>query len=74
MTMRGENKNGPDTYIHNMTDGMMFNIIAKDPLLSEYDYVLVDEVHERSINIDTLLLYLRTVSFFLSPQPPQIRI
>jgi len=50
------------TYIHNVTDGTLFNIIRSDPVLSKYDYIFIDEVHERSINIDHLLLYLRTVS------------
>lgn len=42
-----------------LTDGMLLAEIAGDALLSEYDTIIVDEAHERSLNIDFLLGYLR---------------
>jgi len=41
------------------TDGHILSKIIKDPLLSEYDSVIIDEAHERGVNIDILLLLLK---------------
>ena len=41
-----------------MTDGILLEEIRRDPLLLQYDLVIIDEVHERSCNIDFLLAYL----------------
>jgi ATP-dependent helicase HrpA len=49
------------TRIVYMTDGILLAEIASDPLLRRYDVIIVDEAHERSLNIDFLLGYLRTV-------------
>jgi ATP-dependent helicase HrpA len=38
-----------------MTDGILVAEVSTDPLLSEYDTIILDEVHERSVNIDLLL-------------------
>ncbi|NBD38258.1 MAG: DEAD/DEAH box helicase, partial [Verrucomicrobia bacterium] len=48
-----------ETRIKFLTDGMLLNEIQRDPLLREYKVVLVDEAHERSLNIDFLLGYLK---------------
>ncbi|NBD38645.1 MAG: ATP-dependent RNA helicase HrpA, partial [Verrucomicrobia bacterium] len=48
-----------ETRIKFLTDGMLLNEIQRDPLLREYRVVLVDEAHERSLNIDFLLGYLK---------------
>jgi ATP-dependent helicase HrpA len=49
------------TYIKLMTDGILLAEIQRDPLLSRYDTIIVDEAHERSLNIDFLLGYLHTL-------------
>lgn len=47
-----------DTRIKFMTDGILLAETRHDPLLTKYDIVIVDEAHERSLNIDFLLGYL----------------
>ncbi|MBN1761230.1 MAG: DEAD/DEAH box helicase [Chitinispirillaceae bacterium] len=42
-----------------MTDGILLATLADDPQLTRYDVVILDEAHERSVNIDFLLGYLR---------------
>lgn len=42
-----------------MTDGILLQEIARDPELRAYDILIVDEVHERTLNIDFLIGYLR---------------
>ncbi|MEM9035061.1 MAG: ATP-dependent RNA helicase HrpA [Actinomycetota bacterium] len=46
------------TLVKVMTDGLLLAEIQRDPLLRRYDAVVVDEAHERSLNIDFLLGYL----------------
>ena len=60
----------PDTRLKVMTDGILLQEIARDPRLSAYDVLIIDEVHERSLNIDFLLGYLRT----LLPRRPDLRV
>ncbi len=50
---------GDGTYIKFMTDGILLAEIQSDRWLSKYDTIIVDEAHERSLNIDFLLGYLR---------------
>ena len=52
----------PETYIKMMTDGILLAEIQTDPFLCEYDAILVDEAHERSLNIDFLLGYLKQLT------------
>jgi ATP-dependent helicase HrpA len=47
------------TPIKVMTDGVLLNEIIADPLLMQYDTIIIDEAHERSLNIDFLLGYLK---------------
>ena len=61
---------GPDTAIKVMTDGILLAEIQRDPMLREYDTVIVDEAHERSLNIDFILGYLRT----LLPRRPDLKL
>lgn len=49
----------PDTVIKFMTDGMLLAELQADPDLREYDTIIVDEAHERSLNIDFILGHLR---------------
>lgn len=48
-----------DSYIKLMTDGILLAETQGDPFLSAYDTLIIDEAHERSLNIDFLLGYLR---------------
>src|SRR5690606_32581341 len=48
-----------DTAIKFMTDGILLAEIASDRWLSRYDTIIIDEAHERSLNIDFLLGYLK---------------
>ena len=50
---------GDDTRIKFMTDGILLAEISSDRWLSQYDTLIVDEAHERSLNIDFLLGYLK---------------
>ena len=49
----------PETYIKMVTDGILLAEIQGDADLLEYDTIIVDEAHERSLNIDFLIGYLR---------------
>ena len=44
-----------------MTDGILLAETRTDPLLSRYDTLIIDEAHERSLNIDFILGYLKTI-------------
>ena len=50
-----------DTAIKVMTDGILLAESQGDPMLSRYDTIIIDEAHERSLNIDFLLGYLKTL-------------
>jgi len=52
---------GEDSHIKFMTDGILLAEIQSDRWLSAYDTIIVDEAHERSLNIDFLLGYLKTL-------------
>lgn len=58
------------TMVKLMTDGILLNEIGSDPLLRDYDTIIVDEAHERSLNIDFILGYLAT----LLPKRPDLRV
>ncbi len=59
--IRFTDRTSPRGYIKVMTDGMLLAETQRDPLLSEYDTIIVDEAHERSLNIDLLLGLLKTL-------------
>jgi len=59
-----------DTKIKFMTDGILLSEISHDPLLRKYDAIIIDEAHERSVNIDFLLGYMRV----LLPKRPDLRL
>jgi len=56
--IRFADKTSPQTRIKFMTDGMLLAEIQSDPLMREYDTIIIDEAHERSLNIDFLLGHL----------------
>ena len=58
------------TLIKVMTDGILLNEIQRDRLLSAYDTIIVDEAHERSLNIDFILGYLKQ----LLPRRPDLKV
>ncbi|MFO0081102.1 MAG: DEAD/DEAH box helicase, partial [Phycisphaerales bacterium] len=59
--VRFEDRTGPGTVIKLMTDGTLLAETQSDPLLSAYSALIIDEAHERSLNIDFLLGILRGV-------------
>lgn len=60
----------PTTLIKLMTDGILLAETQTDPLLSQYDTIIIDEAHERSLNIDFLLGYLKQ----LLPKRPDLKL
>ncbi len=60
----------PQTLVKLMTDGILLAEIARDPMLLAYDTLIVDEAHERSLNIDFLLGYLTQ----LLPRRPDLKV
>jgi HrpA-like RNA helicase len=59
--MRFEDRTARDTSIKIMTDGMLLQEMKLDPWLSKYGCLVVDEAHERSLNIDFILGLLKRV-------------
>ncbi len=57
--IRFDDRSGPHTYIKLMTDGILLAETQGDPTLAEYNAIILDEAHERSLNIDFLLGYLK---------------
>jgi len=53
-----------------MTDGILLAETQNDPLLKKYDTLIIDEAHERSLNIDFLLGYLKNIL----PRRPDLKI
>ncbi len=52
----------PETLVKVMTDGVLLAETQSDRFLDQYDAIIIDEAHERSLNIDFLLGYLRRIS------------
>lgn len=61
---------GDGTMVKLMTDGLLLAEIQRDKLLSRYDTIIVDEAHERSLNVDFLLGYLHQ----LLPKRPDLKL
>ena len=61
---------GDATLVKLMTDGILLAELQRDRLLSAYDTIIVDEAHERSLNIDFILGYLHQ----LLPQRPDLKV
>ncbi|MBK5941526.1 ATP-dependent RNA helicase HrpA [Halochromatium roseum] len=60
----------PETSVKLMTDGILLAEIQRDRYLNEYDTLIIDEAHERSLNIDFLLGYLKQ----LLPKRPDLKL
>jgi len=61
---------GPNTIIKLMTDGILLAETQTDRLLQKYDTLIIDEAHERSLNIDFLLGYIKTIL----PKRPDLKV
>ena len=57
--IRFQDKTGPEAYIKVVTDGILLAETQGDPWLNEYDTIIVDEAHERTLNIDFVLGILK---------------
>lgn len=57
--IRFQDHTQPETYIKLMTDGILLAEIQQDRYLSQYDTLIIDEAHERSLNIDFIMAYLK---------------
>ena len=68
--VRFQDRLSKDASVKLMTDGILLAETQTDPLLSAYDTIIIDEAHERSLNIDFLLGYLRQ----LLPRRPDLKI
>jgi len=68
--IRFNDKLTPGASVKLMTDGILLAETQTDPLLKRYDTLIIDEAHERSLNIDFLLGYLKT----LLPKRPDLKV
>ena len=68
--VRFNDKTGPRSAIKLMTDGILLAETQRDPLLRRYDTIIIDEAHERSLNIDFLLGFLKN----LLPKRPDLKV
>ncbi len=69
-TVRFTDRVGGRTLVKLMSDGILLNGLPRDRTLSRYDTLIVDEAHERSLNIDFILGYLRQ----LLPRRPDLKV
>ena len=60
----------PDTRVRVMTDGILLSQMQRDRELRQYDTIIIDEAHERSLNIDFILGYLKQ----LLPKRPDLKV
>jgi ATP-dependent helicase HrpA len=68
--VRFNDRTGPNTRVKLMTDGILLKELESDGNLRRYDTLIIDEAHERSLNIDLLLGVLKQ----LAPRRPDLRI
>jgi ATP-dependent helicase HrpA len=68
--VRFTDASGDDTLVKLMTDGILLAETQNDPFLNRYDTIIIDEAHERSLNIDFLLGYLKR----LLPKRPDLKL
>ncbi|MGO4341493.1 ATP-dependent RNA helicase HrpA [Pedococcus sp. 2YAF34] len=68
--VRFTDESSDDTLVKVMTDGILLNEMQRDRLLRKYDTIIIDEAHERSLNIDFILGYLKQ----LLPRRPDLKV
>ncbi len=68
--IRFTDRTSPHSYVKLMTDGILLAETQGDPWLAQYDTLIIDEAHERSLNIDFLLGYLKQ----LLPKRPDLKL
>jgi ATP-dependent helicase HrpA len=68
--VRFNDKVSANTQVKLMTDGILLAEIQNDRFLNQYDTIIIDEAHERSLNIDFILGYLRN----LLPKRPDLKV
>ncbi|MFC4586800.1 ATP-dependent RNA helicase HrpA [Sphaerisporangium corydalis] len=68
--VRFTDQSGDGTLVKLMTDGILLAEMQRDRLLSRYDTLIIDEAHERSLNIDFILGYLKQ----LLPKRPDLKV
>ena len=68
--VRFQDRLSRDSSVKLMTDGILLAETQTDPLLKAYDTIIIDEAHERSLNIDFLLGYLRQIL----PRRPDLKV
>lgn len=69
-TVRFTDEVADETAVKVMTDGILLNELQRDPDLRQYDTIILDEAHERSLNVDFLLGYCKR----LLPRRPDLRV
>ncbi|GAB07700.1 ATP-dependent RNA helicase HrpA [Gordonia amarae NBRC 15530] len=69
-SVRFTDRSGANTLVKVMTDGILLREISTDPMLRAYDTLIIDEAHERSLNIDFILGYLKQ----LLPRRPDLKV
>ena len=68
--VRFQDRLSRDASVKLMTDGILLAETQTDPLLKAYDTIIIDEAHERSLNIDFLLGYIRQIL----PRRPDLKV
>ncbi|GAA5236343.1 ATP-dependent RNA helicase HrpA [Verticiella sediminum] len=68
--VRFNDRTHPGASVKLMTDGILLAESQRDPMLRRYDTIIIDEAHERSLNIDFLLGYLKQ----LLPRRPDLKL
>jgi ATP-dependent helicase HrpA len=68
--VRFTDKTHADSLVKLMTDGILLAETQNDPYLNQYDTIIIDEAHERSLNIDFLLGYMK----WLLPKRPDLKL
>ncbi|MBF0134956.1 MAG: ATP-dependent RNA helicase HrpA [Magnetococcales bacterium] len=68
--IRFSDRVGPDACLKIMTDGILLAETRSDPLLTQYDALVIDEAHERGLNVDFLIGYVKR----LLPRRPDLKI
>ncbi|MEO1924406.1 MAG: ATP-dependent RNA helicase HrpA [Gammaproteobacteria bacterium] len=68
--IRHQDNTNKDSYIKLMTDGILLAELQQNRYLNQYDTIIIDEAHERSLNIDFILGYLKQ----LLPKRPDLKV